>query len=240
MTAIPAFVPEALERLDIDVEPAVLQQLARYLDLLLKTNRKFNLTAVRDPHAAWQRHIVDSLTLMPWVGPMQPPARLVDVGSGGGLPGIPLAIACPHLGVDLLEATGKKARFLASCLTSLDLTRCRLIHGRAEEVGQNPAHRQRYDAAVCRAVGPMCQVLEYGLPLVRVGGRLLAIKGKQAEAELRQAQRAMDLLGAGPVEVRDAYHAGFESDSVIVAIEKSRPTPARYPRRPGVPRSAPL
>ena len=237
---IPSFVRDDLDRLDIDLSDQVLTRLCGFLDLLLEANRRFNLTSIRERDKAWRRHIIDSLTLLPFLAPEPADAALIDVGSGGGVPGIPLAIARPDWRVALLEATGKKARFLHACVTELGIEGCRVVHDRAEAAGQDPAHRQRYDAAVCRAIGPMREMLEYALPLVRVGGRSLAMKGSKAEQELKDADRALELLGAGNLEVYDAYGKGFDSQSVIVIITKARPTPSRYPRPPGMPRKSPL
>ena len=237
---IPSFVRDDLDRLDVDLSDSTLARLSAFLDLLLEANRQFNLTSIRDRDEAWRRHIIDSLTLLPFLTPEPADAALIDVGSGGGVPGIPLAIARPDWRVTLLEATGKKARFLDSCVTQLRLEGCRVIHDRAEVVAQDPAHRQRYDAAVCRAIGPMREMLEYVLPLVCVGGRTLALKGPKAEQELKDAHRALELLGAGDLEVYDAYGKGFDSQSVIVIITKARSTPKQYPRPPGTPRKSPL
>ncbi len=214
--------------------------LVRYLDLLLTANERMNLSGIRDRDEAWRRHIIDSLTLLQGLADLASGAELIDVGSGGGLPGIPIAIALKHVRVTLLEATGKKARFLGECIEQLGLTNAQVVPERAETAGQDQAHRQRYDVAVCRAVGPMRQVLEYALPLVAVGGQMLAMKGPKVEPELRAAGDAMSILGAGDLHVFDAYPDGFDRHTVIVCITKSRPTPKAYPRRPGVPRQDPL
>ena len=234
---IAASVLEDLARLDIQLDASALTRLSVYLDLLLDANRKFNLTAIRDRDTAWTRHIVDSLTLLPFLAGS---SSVIDVGSGGGLPGIPLALVRPEDRMTLLEATGKKARFLEETKTALGLERCTVIHARAEEAGQDRARRERHDAAVCRAVGPMRQLLEYAMPLVRVGGSVLAMKASKAEEELSEASDALDILGAGAVEVYDAYPQGFESRAVVVVVRKERSTPRRYPRRPGVPKKEPL
>ena len=211
-------------------------RLGRYLDLLLETNRRFNLTAVTEPETAWLRHIFDSLTLLPHVGSS---GSIVDVGSGGGLPGVPLAIALPGARVTMLEATGKKARFIERVIGELQLSNASVISERAETVGQDAAHRQAYDLAVARAVGPMRVMLELTLPLVRVGGRVLAMKGRRVTEELDEAGDALMQLGGGGVELYEAM-PGLEQDAVIVEVVKDGPTPKRYPRRPGEPKARPL
>lgn len=237
---IPDFVRDDLARLGIEVPAEMLERLARYLDLLLEANQSINLTAVRERDAAWRRHIVDSLTLLPLLEDLPEDAAVIDVGSGGGLPGVPVAITRPDLRVTLLEATGKKARFLDRCVAEVPLPGCRVLALRAETAGQDPNHRQSYDAAICRAVGPMSELLEYALPLVRVGGRVLAMKGPSVPAELEKAADALAVLGAGELQVVEAYPEGFGLDTVVVSIAKDQPTPREFPRSPGTPRHEPL
>ncbi len=215
-------------------------QLARYLDVLLDANKRFNLTAIRDRQQAWHGLVLDSLTLRIGLEGLPPAVKMIDVGSGGGVPGIPMAIVDPKLQVTLLEATGKKARFLEQCVTHLSLPSVHVVQGRAENVGHDPVHRQQHDVAVCRAVGPMNRVLEYMLPLVRVGGRVLAMKGPKVLHELDEAGDALLILGAGRLQVLEAYPEGSNQDRVIVSVFKERPTPKTYPRQPGVPKRSPL
>jgi 16S rRNA (guanine527-N7)-methyltransferase len=237
---VPEFVREDLEGLGFELPEVLLDRLASFLALLLETNERINLTAVRDADEAWRRLIVDSLTPLPGLDDLDEGATLIDVGSGGGMPGIPLAIARPDLRVTLLEATGKKARFLESACRDLGLENVDVVPQRAETAGQDANHRERYDAAVCRAVGPMNVLLELCLPLVRIGGSLLAMKGPKAEEELQRAGDALDKLGAGELQVFDAYPETFANDLVIVQVAKDRATPKGYPRPPGVPKHDPL
>jgi 16S rRNA (guanine527-N7)-methyltransferase len=238
--AIPSQVIETAAKLGLSLDERQWSLLSRYLDLLLEANTRFNLTAIRERDAAWMRHIIDSLTILPGLEALEAEATVIDVGSGGGLPGIPIAIARPDLAVTLLEATGKKAQFLRECIAALGLNNAWVVQGRAEEVGQQREHRQHYHAAVCRAIGPMREVLEYTLPLVAVGGLVLAMKGPKASEELAEAGNALDQLGGGDLRVFDAYPEGFDLHTVVVSVLKERPTPRDYPRRPGVPRQEPL
>lgn len=237
---IPDFVHDDLATLGIELPLELLERLARYLDMLLQANKRFNLTAVREPDAAWRKHIIDSLTILLGLEPLEESKSVIDVGSGGGLPGIPVAISRPDLQVTLLEATGKKARFLQQCVDELPLPNTRVVQARAEEAGRNPAHRESYDAVICRAVGPMNELLEYTLPLARQGGVLLAMKGPSVEAELDIAGDALDILGAGEIAILPAYPQEFGLNTVIVSVKKERPTPRTYPRAPGLPRQAPI
>jgi 16S rRNA (guanine527-N7)-methyltransferase len=168
------------------------------------------------------------------VGSLEGP-RIIDIGSGGGAPGIPLAIVLPGVHVTLLEATGKKAQFLRETIAALGLTNAAVLHGRAETLGQDHRHhREKYDAAVVRALGHLAIVAELAVPFVRPGGLILAIKGAKAEAELIEARKAIGLLGA-----RHAATIASPTGRIIV-LEKATRTPRTYPRRDGEPKRKPL
>ncbi|MHB1158601.1 MAG: 16S rRNA (guanine(527)-N(7))-methyltransferase RsmG [Phycisphaerales bacterium] len=233
---------QSCQTLGLSLSHAELDQLTRYLDLLLETNKQFNLTAIVDPEKAWLRHILDSLSLLPHIptsGGGSGSLSLIDVGSGGGLPGIPLAICLPQVNITLLEATGKKAHFLEQAARDLQLANVRVIHERAETLGQHKNHRQQYDLAIARAVGPLRVLLELTLPFVKVGGKLLAMKGIKAEAELAEATDAVMLLGGGEFECFEAM-PGLDDEAVIIEIAKADQTPKKYPRLPGEPKLHPL
>jgi 16S rRNA (guanine527-N7)-methyltransferase len=243
---VPDAARDALQRLQIALDDHQLDQLDRYLTLLLETNQQVNLTAVRDADAAWDRLIIDSLTVLPALDDLPTGARIIDVGTGGGLPGIPLAIARPDLHVTLLDATGKKCRFLEAAVQALELPHTRVVQGRSESLAHQAEHRQTYAAAIARAVGPMNVLLELTLPLVGVAGdppgRVIAMKGPRAPDELDASADALDILGGGEVRVCDAYpeDADFDNDLVLVLVDKDRPTPRAYPRPPGTPKREPL
>jgi 16S rRNA (guanine527-N7)-methyltransferase len=236
---VPDFVSRELGDLNIEASDSELDLLGRYLDQLLDANQRMNLTAVRDRDDAWRKHVIDSLTLLPWLDG-QDVSAIVDVGSGGGLPGVPLAIVLPQAKIVMIESTGKKVRFIEQVIDALALGNAKVVQLRAETAGQDPQYRERFDVAVCRAVGPMPELLEYTLPLVRVGGRMLAMKGPRLEKELPEATTAMDRLGAGAIEVYGAYPAAPEREHVIAVVEKIRHTPRSLPRSPGTPKHDPL
>lgn len=204
-----------------------------FLGTLLETNRSFNLTAVTEPAEAWRKHILDSLSLVPSLAARPELLRILDVGSGGGLPALPLAIALPERTFTLLEATGKKARFLSETARNLGLANVSVVSERAELYGQAEG-RARFDAVTSRAVSRLSVLLELTLPFLRVGGVALALKGEQAEQEIQEAERALRVLGGSVSGVQRT------STGTIVRIDKTAATPAKYPRRPGEPKRAPL
>jgi 16S rRNA (guanine527-N7)-methyltransferase len=232
---------EQAASLGIEFDADDLARLARYLELLLDANTRFNLTAITDPAEAWRRHILDSLTLLPLIESAREareggePMRVIDVGSGGGLPGMALACVMPDVRFTLLEATGKKAKFLQEAAHALGLSNVDVVIDRAETVGQDHrVHRARYDVVLSRAVGPLPVLLELTVPLAKVGGTVLAIKGERAAQEAADAKAALHLLHAAVVELRPT------PTGTVIVIDKPRATPRLYPRAPGEPKRRPL
>jgi 16S rRNA (guanine527-N7)-methyltransferase len=217
----------------LSLSDAQLAHFARFRDELLDWNRRLNLTAITHPDDIDRLHFVDSLACL--LEPIAEGASVLDVGAGAGFPGVPLKIARPDLQVTLLEATGKKARFLEHAVSVLGLAGVEVIHDRAETAGG----RQEYDVVVARALAAMPALLELTLPFCRIGGRVLALKkGTGLPAELASARRALEVLGGELAPPRE-YELDGEPRQVVV-VRKVRPTPAGYPRRPGMPAKKPL
>jgi len=169
-----------------------------------------------------------------------PPERVVDVGTGAGFPGLPLKIAFPAMQLTLVESVGKKATFCRHIVETLQLRDVEVIHARAEEVGRRPEHRERYDWAIARAVAHMPILAEYLLPLVRLGGHMLAQKGENGPAETQAAEHAFRLLGGRLQRLYPVHLPGVAEDRYLVVVEKVATTPQRYPRRTGIPARRPL
>ena len=206
---------------------------------LLAWNRKFNLTAIRDPESIRTKHFLDSLScILAWKA--TPPGRLIDVGTGAGFPGIPLKILYPNLRLTLVESVGKKASFCQHILQVLGLEHVEVIQARAEEQGQDPNHRETYDWAVARAVANLNVLSEYLIPFVRVGGTALAQKGESGLAEAQSAEGAMTLLGGKLRQLIPVNLPGVADDRYLILVDKVAATPAKYPRKPGIPAKQPL
>jgi 16S rRNA (guanine527-N7)-methyltransferase len=211
----------------------------KYESELLAWNSRFNLTAIDHPEKIRSKHFLDSLSCL-LVMRESKKERVVDVGTGAGFPGIPLKIACPAMRLTLVESVGKKADFCRHMVERLHLMDVEVVHERAESIGTLPEHRQEYDWAVARAVASMPVLMEYLLPLVKVGGRALAMKGEGAPAEVQAAEGAMRLLGGELRQLVPVALPGVEEQRYLVVIEKKAATPERYPRRVGVPAKRPL
>jgi 16S rRNA (guanine527-N7)-methyltransferase len=239
--AIPAtaeFLAAAAD-LGVEFEPADLLQLEKFLDLLLKANATTNLTAITDPAAAWMKHIFDAMTLVPIIASMESTdgkrLRVVDIGSGGGVPALPLAIVLPDVDFTLVEATGKKVTFLRETAAALGLKNVVVLQDRAERIGQDhKSHRERYDASTARALGHLAVVAELAGPLVRQGGFVLAVKGAKAEQELEESAKALGQIGLRHTETVTT------PTGRIVVMEKTIRTPRSYPRKDGEPARAPI
>lgn len=234
MSMIPSAFLRALEGQSLSVSPAQLEQLAAYVAYLEEVNQHLNLTAVRETEAIWHRHILDSLQLLEWIK-ADPDQRALDLGSGGGLPGIPLAICRPDVAWVLVDSVQKKARFLESCAGRLGLNQVTVRSDRAEVLGQDPAFREQFHLLTARAVARLPTLLELTVPLLRVRGRFLAMKGAQAGQEVTESRRAMERL-----HVRLQHERPTEAGGCLLVFKKTEPTPGKYPRAIGIPVKEPL
>lgn len=223
----------ALLRAGFSCPPATIEKMVEFYELLIQWNRKANLTALTEPEDFINKHILDSLYPARFLGE----GTLADVGTGAGFPGLPLKLFMPQVRLTLVEAAAKKVAFLEHCTSSLAVE-AEIVHGRAEELGRSLA-RESFVYATARAVAALSVICEYCLPLLRVGGRLLALKGPSSEGEVKSAAGAIELLGGELTEIVNYNLPNGDPRSLIV-IEKVLPTPAKYPRRPGVPAKKPL
>ena len=237
MTSI-SEVPKNFEQLAADLgiefDNGDMQQLGLYLDLLLETNKQFNLTAIKTSEEAWTRHILDSISLIPSLA-KENVEHVVDVGSGGGLPGIPLAITMPEVTFTLVETTQKKAMFLSHAVQALDLENVTVISERAENLAtKDGGFREIADAVIARAVGPLNVLLELTIPFAKIDGVVLAIKGERAPLEVEEARKALHVLKA---EVESSVRT---TTGTILTIRKTDATPKKYPRLAGEPKRLPI
>ena len=206
---------------------------------LLEWNQKFNLTAIRDVESIRTKHFLDSFScVLAWRA--SPPHLLIDIGTGAGFPGIPLKILYPNMKLTLVESVGKKAMFCQHIVRVLGLEQVEVIQARAEDLGQDLGHRERYDWAIARAVANLNVLSEYLLPLVRLGGTMLAQKGESGPAEAQSAEGAMKLLGGKLKQLIPVNLPSVAEDRYLVVVEKVAATPPNYPRKPGVPMKQPL
>lgn len=207
---------------------------------LLEWNDRFNLTAIRDKEGIETKHFLDSLTCLMALDLNAAPRSLIDVGTGAGFPGIPLKLLLPQMRLTLVESIQKKAGFCTHVVEKLGLRQVQILPERAEDVGQDPAHRESYDLATARAVAAMPTLVEYLLPLVRIGGLVIMQKGESAQLEALKSEKVIQRLGGKIRVILPVELPGVADERYLVVLEKVARTSAEYPRRTGLPAKQPL
>lgn len=224
----------------LKLTPPQVDAFGLYYQQLLIWNERISLTSITDYEEVQVKHFLDSLSCLQVMDTVATDARCIDIGAGAGFPGLPLKIVWPRLQLTLLESVGKKVRFLTHMVEAMGLEETDIVQGRAEELGRNPDYREAFDVALARAVAQMSVLVEYALPLVRVGGIFVAQKGDDIEGEMKSASAAIKLLGGRLQEIRPICLPGSEIARHLVVVQKLGPTTDRYPRRPGIPAKRPL
>jgi 16S rRNA (guanine527-N7)-methyltransferase len=233
------FAKTASSLLGLKLKPRQLEAFDWYASELVEWDQRFNLTAVTDSQGIEVKHFLDSLTCLHAMGP-GPVGRVVDVGTGGGFPSIPLKIVCPQLELTLVESIGKKVEFCRHVVRSLGLEGVEIVHDRAERIGHQPEYRGVYDWALARAVASMPVLVEYLLPLLKLGGRAVVQKGETGLAEAHTAEGALRILGGRVDQLISIELPTVVECRYLVVVIKNAATPDKYPRRPGIPAKRPL
>ena len=217
------------------------QQFKLYFKMLIEVNEHVNLTRITEEDEVYLKHFYDSITpLFTFGAVFKDGATLCDVGAGAGFPSIPLKILKPGLKVTIVDSLQKRLNFLKDLISELGLTDVELVHGRAEEVGQNKLYRERFDIVTARAVARMSVLSEYCLPLVKKGGYFVALKGPKAEDELDDGKKALEVLGGKLIKDEELTLPASEEERTLVLVQKVKSTPKKYPRQAGTPRRKPI
>ena len=242
LTAGMEILAEQSQRLGLTLTGEQLDQFDQYTRLLADGNQRANLTSVTDPAEVQVRHYLDSLTAVLALPDWPDGTRVVDIGAGAGFPGIPLKIVFPGLRLTLVESVGKKTRFLTEVVEALDLPDVEVQTIRIEALARTPGYRGGFDVALARGVARMPVLMEYALPLCKVGGHLVAWKGRDGPDEAQHSHNALRKLGGAIAGVRsaDVVSPPLPPDRWLVDVHKRTPTSADYPRRVGVPAKQPL
>lgn len=228
-----------VEKINIKLDQDQLNKFAKYKDMLKEWNEKINITAITDDEEIDIKHFLDSLTPI-CTTLFEGNKKIIDIGTGGGFPGLPLKIANDNLNVTLMDSLNKRIIFLNEVIKELGLKDIIATHGRAEEMAITPLHREQYDICVSRAVASLNTLAEYCIPFVKVGGYFISMKGPEVGHELKEAEKAIDLLGGKIVrtEIIEIPHSDIKHSLII--IEKIQKTPTKYPRGGGRPKKNPL
>lgn len=225
------------KEINLDIDRSKIVKFYEYMNLLLEWNEKINLTAITEQNDIILKHFIDCLTIKKY---LKDNDKIVDIGTGAGFPGIPLAIMSEANKFTLVDSLNKRVNFLNDVKEKIDLKNIEAIHSRAEEFGQNKIYREKYDVAVSRAVANLSVLSEYLLPTVKVGGKVICMKGSQVQDEINEAKYALKELG-GVIKLTDEFCLP-ETDMKrnIIVIEKIKNTPKKYPRKSGTPSKQPL
>ncbi len=226
------------KEINIELKKEQIERFFQYMKLLLEWNEKINLTTITDPKDIILKHFIDSLTIQRYI---KENSYLVDVGTGAGFPGIPLKIYRKDIKVVLLDSLNKRINFLNEVCKELELENISAIHSRAEEFAKNKKYREKFNVVTSRAVANLSTLTEYMLPLTKIGGICICMKGKEIEEELKDAKKAICVLGGTVKEKNEFFLKGEERISRnIILLEKIKTTPSKYPRKAGMPSKEPL
>lgn len=223
----------------ISLESDKIQDFEEYRTLILEYNKIMDITNITDEEDMYIKHFIDSLYLDK-SGLISSANSLIDIGTGGGFPGIPLKILYPHLELTLLDSLNKRVNFLTDVIDQMKLDKTKAIHGRAEELARISSYREMYDLATSRAVAPLNTLIEYSLAFVKIGGYFIAMKGPNYDDELSEARDAINTMGGKLKKVVNYSLPYGYGDRSIIIIEKIKSTPTKYPRGQGKPRKKPL
>ena len=217
------------------------EQFATYYNKLIEFNKKVNLTRITDKNEVYLKHFFDSITpLLEFSDLFKGEKSLCDEGAGPGFPSLPIKILCPDLSITIVDSLGKRLKFLDELVSDLSLDKVTLVHSRAEDAGQNKNLREKFDLVTGRAVARMSVLSEYCLPLAKVDGYLVALKGPKAQDELAEAKNAIEVLGGSVKEVKELTLPDTDDERTLIVVKKVKATPKKYPRQAGTPNRKPL
>lgn len=224
------------QKININLLEDEIKKFFDYKEILIETNKSLNLTAITEDKEVIIKHFIDSLTINKYI---TPGAKLIDVGTGAGFPGIPVKIIRSDIDVVLLDSLNKRLNFLNNVIDKLNLKDIKTLHGRAEEVGQNKDFREYFDISTARAVANLSTLSELCLPFVKVGGIFICMKGNDI-SEVEEAKKAIEILGGKIEQIENFKLPDSDIERNIIIIKKIKPTPNKYPRKPGTPAKEPI
>lgn len=225
------------EKIDIKFTEEQLNQFYEYMNLLLEWNEKINLTAITDPSEVILKHFIDSLTINKYI---KENSTLADVGTGAGFPGIPLKILRPDLKITLVDSLNKRINFLNEVINKLNLVNIETVHSRIEDFGKDKKYRESFDFVTARAVANLAVLSEYLLPIAKVGGQCVCMKGSSVEEELSNGKNAIKVLGGKIKNIDEFVLPDSDMSRNVIIIDKIKNTPNKYPRKAGIPVKEPL
>ncbi|MCE9677340.1 16S rRNA (guanine(527)-N(7))-methyltransferase RsmG [Paraclostridium bifermentans] len=230
---------KGIEDLGLKCSDETIDKFSKYREILVEWNQKMNLTGIEEEKEVYIKHFLDSVAAVK-KGYIKDGMSIIDVGTGAGFPGLPLRICLENSKVTLLDSLNKRINFLSEVCTNINIDDIELIHGRAEDFGKDEKYREQYDIATARAVAGLPILMEFCVPLIKVGGYFVCLKGPNADTELEESRKAMEVLGLEFVEKIDVELPEIELKHNIVVFKKVNSTPAKYPRKAGKPVKTPI
>lgn len=225
------------EKIDLKFSKKQEEQFFKYMNLLIEWNEKINLTAIVEPKEIILKHFIDSLTINKYI---EKASSIVDVGTGAGFPGIPLLIYRDDIKVTLVDSLNKRLIFLQEVINQLDLKNVKVVHSRVEDFGKNKNYREKFDIATARAVANLAVLSEYLVPLVKIGGKCICMKGSTIEDEIKQSENAFKILGTKKKLIEKFKLPNSDMERNIIILDKIKNTPSKYPRKAGIPTKEPI
>ncbi|WP_419743309.1 16S rRNA (guanine(527)-N(7))-methyltransferase RsmG [Paraclostridium dentum] len=230
---------KGIEELGLKCSDETIDKFSKYREILVEWNQKMNLTGIEEEKEVYIKHFLDSVAAVK-KGYIKDGMSIIDVGTGAGFPGLPLRICLENSKVTLLDSLNKRINFLSEVCTNINIDDIELIHGRAEDFGKDEKYREQYDIATARAVAGLPILMEFCVPFIKVGGYFVCLKGPNADTELEESRKAMEVLGLEFVEKIDVELPEIELKHNIVVFKKVNSTPAKYPRKAGKPVKTPI
>ncbi|MDW7668958.1 MAG: 16S rRNA (guanine(527)-N(7))-methyltransferase RsmG [Bacillota bacterium] len=233
------YLENLLKKINIPHNKDSLDKFEKFKDLLIEWNKKINITSIENEEEIYLKHFIDSVIIKKYVI-IKEGSKTIDVGTGGGFPGIPLKLIDNEMKITLLDSLNKRIKFLDETVKELDLKDVECIHGRAEELGQDKKYREKYDYGFSRAVASLNVLLEYVLPFIKKDGLFIAFKGSNFNDEIQESKNALELLGGEIIDLKEYDLPESDISRSLIVIKKIKNTPNKYPRRPGTPNKKPL
>lgn len=231
------YLDQQARKIDIMLSEEQLQKFYKYMKLLLEWNEKINLTAIIEPKEIILKHFIDSLSIIKYIKNKN---SLVDVGTGAGFPGIPIKIVLPEIKVILIDSLNKRITFLNEVISQLDLKYIEAVHSRVEDFARNKEYREKFDVATARAVAQLPIILEYLIPLTKVKGNIICMKGNKIDEEIKKSKKAISVLGGNLEKIDNFYLPDTDIERNIIIVNKVEKTSSKYPRKAGIPSKNPI
>lgn len=225
------------KKIDVDFSENQIEKFYKYMNILIEWNKKINLTAIIAPEDIILKHFIDSLTVLKYINEND---KIIDVGTGAGFPGIPLKIMKENIDITLLDSLNKRINFLNQIINELNLKNIKTLHSRIEDTGKDVVHREKYDITISRAVSNLATLSEYMLPLTKINGYCICMKGAEIEDEISKSEYAINLLGGCIFKKEELNLTENDNKRNIVILKKIKKTPNKYPRKAGIPSKEPI